>query len=89
MDALAKKVAARHLQRQAATEDQKDLKWGIKKLDKSLDDIEEVLIHWAPKGQNSWGLTDDFPDVAKAVAVIRQVGKTLGPEIKKLKKLKL
>jgi len=88
MDALAKKVAARHLQRQGATEAQKELDWGVKKLDKALDDIEEVLIHWAPKGRTP-GLADGHPDVAESASVMRQVGKILGPQIAKLKRMKI
>ena len=84
------RVASRYLQRRraAVTEGQKDLDWGTKKLDKALNDIEEVLIHWAPKGRTP-GLADDYPDVAKATNAMSQVGKILGPQIGKLKRLKL
>jgi len=88
MNPLAKKIAARYLKRAATTEGQKDLDWGTKKLDKALDDIEEVLIHWDPQGRTP-GLTDDHPDVAQAATAIRQVGKILGPEVRRLKKMKL
>jgi len=87
MDPLAKKIAARYLKRAATTEGQKDLDWGVKKLDKALDDIEEVLIHWDPKGSTP-GLADGHPNVAESASIMRQVGKILGPQVAKLKRMK-
>lgn len=82
------RVVARYLKRQGASEDKKELDWGIKKLDKALDDIEEVLIHWAPRSQRG-GIADSHSGVAEAASVMRQVGKILGPQVAKLKRLKL
>lgn len=89
----SERIAVKYLEkievhRKAADEEQKNLEWGVRKLNTALDDIEEVLVHWAPKGRK-YGLADDHKEVSDAVNSMYQVGSILGPHIKKLQQIKI